>query len=95
MPVHQERKTMGVFICKVLPLAVSRPKVSCLLLTRGPGVGWHIGWYTAVAPQNDIVEGIRQGVYDAVVAANGNGKSGSGSVVLNVNGREFMRANLQ
>ena len=58
----------------------------------GPELVGTLGGHTAVAPQNDIVEGIRQGVYDAVVAANGNGKSGSGSVVLNVNGREFMRA---
>lgn len=34
-----------------------------------------IGGRTAVANNQDIVEGIRQGVYDAVVAANGNGNS--------------------
>lgn len=34
-----------------------------------------IGNRTAVATNQDIVEGIRQGVYDAVVAANGNGNS--------------------
>ena len=32
-----------------------------------------IGGRTAVANNDQIVEGIRQGVYDAVVAANGNG----------------------
>ena len=34
-----------------------------------------IGGHTAVANNDQIVEGIRQGVYDAVVAANGNGNN--------------------
>ena len=32
-----------------------------------------MGGHTAVANNDQIVEGIRQGVYDAVVAANGSG----------------------
>ena len=34
-----------------------------------------IGGRTAVAPSNDIVEAVRQGVYDAVLAANSNGNN--------------------
>lgn len=40
----------------------------------GPELVGTMGGRTAVAPQNDIVEGIRQGVYDAVTAANSNGE---------------------
>jgi hypothetical protein len=41
----------------------------------GPELVGTIGSRTAVAPNNDILEGIRQGVYDAVLAANGNGNN--------------------
>ena len=34
-----------------------------------------IGGRTAVAPSNDIVDAVRQGVYDAVLAANANGSN--------------------
>ena len=53
-----------------------------------------IGNRTAVANNDQIVAGIRQGVYEAVTAAmsqQGN-KNGGGTAVLNVNGREFARA---
>ena len=40
-----------------------------------PEMVGRIGGRTAVANNDQIVEGIRQGVYDAVVAANGNGNS--------------------
>ena len=41
----------------------------------GPELVGTMGGHTAVANNQEIVEGIRQGVYDAVVAANGNGNS--------------------
>lgn len=41
----------------------------------GPELVGTIGGRTAVAPSNDIVEAVRQGVYDAVTAANGNGNN--------------------
>lgn len=41
----------------------------------GPEMVGTIGGRTAVAPSNDIVEAVRQGVYDAVTAANGNGNN--------------------
>ena len=40
----------------------------------GPELVGTLGGRTAVASNSDILEGIRQGVYDAVVAANGNGE---------------------
>ena len=51
-----------------------------------------MGGQTAVANNDQIVAGISAGVYSAVLAAMGNQNSGSRSVILNVNGREFMRA---
>lgn len=47
-----------------------------------------IGGRTAVANNQDIVEGIRQGVYEAVMAANGNG-SNSTSFKLYLDSREI------
>lgn len=41
----------------------------------GPELVGTMGGRTAVANNDQIVEGIRQGVYDAVVAANGNGNN--------------------
>jgi hypothetical protein len=41
---------------------------------RGPEMVGTIGGRTAVAPSNDIVEAVRQGVFDAMVAANGGGE---------------------
>ena len=41
----------------------------------GPELVGTMGGHTAVANNDQIVEGIRQGVYDAVVAANANGNS--------------------
>ena len=53
-----------------------------------------IGGSTAVATNNDIVEAVKGGVYEAVVAALGGsgGSRSGGTVILDVNGREFMRA---
>ena len=42
---------------------------------QGPELVGSMGGRTAVAKNDQIVEGIRQGVYDAVVAANGNGNN--------------------
>ena len=53
------------------------PTEGQLFLAResGPELVGTMGGHTAVANNDQIVEGIRQGVYDAVVAANGNGNS--------------------
>lgn len=59
----------------------------------GPEMVGRIGSRTAVANNDQIVEGIRRGVYDAVMAANAQqGNKSGGTAVLNVNGREFARA---
>ena len=58
----------------------------------GPEMVGTIGGHTAVAPNSDIVEAVRAGVYDAVSSAMANSNSGNGTIVMNVNGREFMRA---
>lgn len=53
----------------------------------------NIGGHTAVANNEQIVTAISRGVYDATVSAmSASNKRGGGEVVLNVNGREFMRA---
>jgi hypothetical protein len=57
----------------------------------GPEMVGTIGGHTAVATNSDIVEAVRAGVYDAVSSAMAN-KSGNGTIIMNVNGREFMRA---
>lgn len=61
---------------------------------RGPEMVGTIGGSTAVATNNDIVEAVKGGVYEAVVAALGGsgGSRSGGTVILDVNGREFMRA---
>ena len=60
----------------------------------GPELVGTMGGRTAVANNDQIVEGIKRGVYEAITAAmsqQGN-KNGGGTAVLNVNGREFARA---
>ena len=60
---------------------------------RGPEMVGSLGGRTAVANNDQIVAGIRQGVYEAVTAAmSQQGNKGGGTAVLNVNGREFARA---
>ena len=54
----------------------------------GPEMVGTIGGRTAVAPSNDIVEAVRQGVYDAVLAANNNGGN-STSFKLYLDSREI------
>ena len=55
------------------------PDEGQLFVARESGAGaelvGNIGGRTAVASNSDILEGIRQGVYDAVLAANGNGNN--------------------
>lgn len=46
---------------------------------------------TTVANQEQIIEGIKRGVIEAMTQVNGNSKS-SNSVTLNVNGKQFCRA---
>jgi phage-related protein len=59
----------------------------------GPEMVGTIGGRTAVATNADIVNAIKGGVYEAMAAAlSTSGNRSGGGVVLNVNGREFMRA---
>jgi len=68
------------------------PDAGQLFVAReaGPEMVGTIGGRTAVANNDQIVQGISAGVYDAVVAAMGN--RGGGSVSINVNGKQFVRA---
>ena len=54
----------------------------------GPEMVGTIGGRSAVAPSNDIVEAVRQGVYDAVLAANNNGDNNT-SFKLYLDSREI------
>lgn len=72
------------------------PSEGELFLAReaGPEMVGTIGGRTAVANNADIVAAIEGGVYNAMASAlsvAGGNRSGGG-VVLNINGREFMRA---
>ncbi len=59
----------------------------------GPEMVGTIGGRTAVATNADIVSAIEGGVFNAMSAAlSTSGGSGSGTTILNINGREFMRA---
>lgn len=68
------------------------PEDGLFMANHGELVGQFSNGRTAVANNEQIVDGIRQGVFEAVVeamsASGGNGRP----VVLNINGREFMRA---
>ena len=69
------------------------PEDGLFMANHGEMVGKFSNGRTAVANNDQIVEGIKQGVYEATVAAmsTGNGKR-NGDIVLNINGREFARA---
>ena len=54
-------------------------------------VGQFSNGKTAVANNQQIIEGIKQGVYEAMSMAGGN-KGGAQQIVFNVNGKEFARA---
>lgn len=58
----------------------------------GPEMVGTIGGNTAVANNDQIVEAIEGGVYRAMTSAIGSTRGGNGEVILNINGREFMRA---
>lgn len=71
------------------------PAEGQLFLAResGPEMVGAIGGRTAVANNDQIVSAIEAGVFRAVAAGLAAGGSrGGGDIVLNVNGREFMRA---
>lgn len=59
---------------------------------QGPEMVGTMGSRNAVANNDQIVDGIRQGVFEAVSAAMSGNNSGNKDVVLNINGREFFRA---
>lgn len=58
----------------------------------GPEMVGTIGNHTAVANNEQIVEAVSRGVFEAVSAAMSGNNSGNGVTVLNINGREFARA---
>lgn len=58
----------------------------------GPEMVGTIGGKTAVANNDQIVEAVSRGVYEAVSAAMSSSSGRGGEVVLNINGREFARA---
>ena len=59
----------------------------------GPEMVGTIGGKTAVANNDQIVEAVSRGVFEAVSAAmSSSGGRGGGEIVLNINGREFARA---
>ena len=56
---------------------------------RGPELVGTMGGHTAVANNDQIVEGIRQGVYEAVSAAMSNGGNNDVSVKVYLDSREI------
>lgn len=70
------------------------PGAGQLFIAReaGPEMVGTIGGRTAVATNNDIVDAVSRGVATAVAQVMGSGRKGGGSVILNVNGKEFARA---
>lgn len=71
------------------------PEDGLFMANHGEMVGQFSNGKTAVANNAEIVAGISEGVYDAVMAALANSESksqGNRDIVLNVNGREFARA---
>lgn len=71
------------------------PDVGQLFVAReaGPELVGNIGGQTAVANNEQIIEGIRRGVYDGVIAATGNQRQGqqSSDFVLKIGEAEFAR----
>lgn len=65
------------------------PEDGLFMANHGELVGQFANGKTAVANNEQIIEGIRQGVYDAVVAANGNGSGGDVSVKVYLDSREI------
>ena len=65
------------------------PEDGLFMANHGELVGQFANGKTAVANNEQIIEGIRQGVYDAVVAANGNGGGGDVSVKVYLDSREI------
>ena len=67
------------------------PDDGLFMANHGELVGKFSNGKTAVANNQQIVDGIKQGVYEAVVSAMGATKSDSGDVVVNMDGREVFR----
>lgn len=69
------------------------PEDGLFMANHGEMVGQFSNGKTAVANNEQIVEGIKQGVYEAMSMANSDTQgSGIRMALFNVNGREFMRA---
>ena len=70
------------------------PGAGQLFIAReaGPEMVGTIGGRTAVATNNDIVDAVSRGVATAVAQVMGSGRKGGGTLILNVNGKEFVRA---
>ena len=67
------------------------PEDGLFMANHNELVGKFSNGKTAVANNQQIVDGIKQGVYEAVVSAMGTTKSDSGDVVVNMDGREVFR----
>jgi hypothetical protein len=69
------------------------PEDGLFMANHGELVGQFSNGRTAVANNEQIIEGIKQGVIEAMTIANsGETRGGVSMAVFNVNGREFMRA---
>lgn len=69
------------------------PEDGLFMANHGELVGKFANGKTAVANNEQIIEGIKRGVTEAMISVLGTQSNrGKGEVVLNINGREFMRA---
>ena len=69
------------------------PEDGLFMANHGELVGQFSNGRTAVANNEQIIEGIKQGVIEAMTIANsGETRGGVSMAIFNVNGREFMRA---
>ena len=67
------------------------PEDGLFMANHGELVGRFSNGKTAVANNQQIVEGIKQGVYEAVVSAIGATSSDNSDIVINMDGREVFR----
>lgn len=67
------------------------PEDGLFMANHGELVGKFSNGKTAVANNEQIVSGIKQGVYEAVVSAMGSTQSDNSDIVINMDGREVFR----
>lgn len=68
------------------------PEDGLFMANHGELVGKFSNGRTAVANNEQIVEGIKQGVIEAILTAGNVGNGGNHTVTIDINGREFFRA---